>query len=385
MSHQQRPWLGLWILTLACFATITTEVVPIGLVPAIVQSFGVDEAQAGMLVTLYAMIVAITAVPLTRITSHVQRKTLVLVTLAIFTGSNTLAAFAPDFLTLAIARGIAGVAHALFCAVALGYAARIAPPGLTGRALALVATGTSAGLIVGVPAGAVVATAFGWRAAFGALAVIGAIAIVAAAPLLPAVSHDRTAAKSLVPGGARMLLVAGLAGAAFLGYYTLYTYVSPLLLSSGLPDIWLGVVLAVLGVTGLLAIQLAARYIDRALMRWLMFVPLTITAMQLLVSVVYPMLLPVLIVTALWTASFGPVNTTYQNALVRVGAANPDMAGAWINVTCNLGIAGGAALGGVLVIGPGYPAAGWVGAAILAASTLVTLIFRRSLATAITR
>ncbi|MDR2295039.1 MAG: MFS transporter [Microbacterium sp.] len=385
MSHQQRPWLGLWILTLACFATITTEVVPIGLVPAIVQSFGVDEAQAGMLVTLYAMIVAVTAVPLTRITSHVQRKTLVLVTLAIFTGSNTLAAFAPDFLTLAIARGIAGVAHALFCAVALGYAARIAPPGLTGRALALVATGTSAGLIVGVPAGAVVATAFGWRAAFGALAVIGAIAIVAAAPLLPAVSHDRTAAKSLAPGGARMLLVAGLAGAAFLGYYTLYTYVSPLLLSSGLPDIWLGVVLAVLGVTGLLAIQLAARYIDRAPMRWLMFVPLTITAMQLLVSVVYPMLLPVLIVTALWTASFGPVNTTYQNALVRVGAANPDMAGAWINVTCNLGIAGGAALGGVLVIGPGYPAAGWVGAAILAASTLVTLIFRRTLATAITR
>jgi predicted MFS family arabinose efflux permease len=385
VSHQQRPWLGLWILTLACFATITTEVVPIGLVPAIVQSFGVDEAQAGMLVTLYAMIVAVTAVPLTRITSHVQRKTLVLVTLAIFTGSNTLAAFAPDFLTLAIARGIAGVAHALFCAVALGYAARIAPPGLTGRALALVATGTSAGLIVGVPAGAVVATAFGWRAAFGALAVIGAIAIVAAAPLLPAVSHDRTAAKSLAPGGARMLLVAGLAGAAFLGYYTLYTYVSPLLLSSGLPDIWLGVVLAVLGVTGLLAIQLAARYIDRAPMRWLMFVPLTITAMQLLVSVVYPMLLPVLIVTALWTASFGPVNTTYQNALVRVGAANPDMAGAWINVTCNLGIAGGAALGGVLVIGPGYPAAGWVGAAILAASTLVTLIFRRTLATAITR
>ncbi|MCD2497622.1 MULTISPECIES: MFS transporter [Microbacterium] len=385
MSHQQRPWLGLWILTLACFATITTEVVPIGLVPAIVQSFGVDEAQAGMLVTLYAMIVALTAVPLTRITSHVQRKTLVLVTLAIFTASNTLAALAPDFLTLAIARGIAGIAHALFCAVALGYAARIAPPGLTGRALALVATGTSAGLIVGVPAGAVVATAFGWRAAFGALAAIGAIAILAAAPLLPAVRHDRAAAKSVVPGGARMLLVAGLAGAAFLGYYTLYTYVSPLLLSSGLPGIWLGAMLAALGVTGLLAIQLAARYIDRAPMRWLMFVPLTITAMQLLVSLVYPLLLPILIITALWTASFGPVNTTYQNALVRVGAANPDMAGAWINVTCNLGIAGGAALGGALVVGPGYPAAGFAGAAILAASTLVTFLFRRSLAAGFTR
>ncbi|WP_433676555.1 MFS transporter [Microbacterium gorillae] len=385
MSHQQRPWLGLWILTLACFATITTEVVPIGLVPEIVLSFGVDEARAGMLVTLYAMIVAITAVPLTRLTSHVQRKTLVLVTLAIFTASNTLAAFAPDFLTLAIARGIAGIAHALFCAVALGYAARIAPPGLTGRALALVATGTSAGLIVGVPAGAVVATALGWRSAFGALAVIGAIAIVAAIPLLPAVSHDRAAAKSLVPGGPRMLLVAALAGAAFLGYYTLYTYVSPMLLTSGLPEIWLGAVLAILGITGLLAIQLAARYIDRAPLRWLMFVPLTITAMQILVGLVYPMLLPVLILTALWTASFGPVNTTYQNALVRFGAANPDMAGAWINVTCNLGIAGGAALGGSLVIGPGYPAAGFVGAGILAVSTAVTFALRRSLGSGFTR
>ncbi|MDR6866591.1 multidrug resistance protein [Microbacterium resistens] len=373
------PWAGLYVLAFAVLGAITTEVVPIGLVPEIVTAFGVDEAGAGSLISLYAILVAVTAVPLTRLTARAPRKPLLLVTLAVFTLSNTLAALAPTFAWLMAARAIGGVAHALFFAISIGYASRIAPKGQTGRAMALVATGVSAGLILGVPAGTALAEAVGWRLAFAVLAVLVTLAGIAASVLLPPVSHDVSAGRTLVPGGGRMLLIAGLSGAAFLGYYTLYTYVSPLLLAAGLPPVWLSAVLVGIGATGLVGIRIAAPRLDHHPYGWMVAVPAAIAVAQLGVALAFPHLALVLVAAALWTAAFGPVNSTYQNTLVRAGREGPEMAGAWINVLSNAGIAGGSALGGVLVTGPGYAAAGLVGAGIVLGALLVTLVARRLL------
>lgn len=382
-NSSAHPWTGLAVLAFAVLGAITTEVVPIGLLPQIVTAFGVDEAQAGTLISLYAALVALTAVPLTRWTRRIARKPLILATLTLFAVSNLIAAVAGDFAVLVLARGLGGVAHALFFAVAIGYAARIAPAGQTGRAMALVATGTSAGLILGVPAGTVLADILGWRATFGLLAALIGVALVAAIFLLAPTEHDAAAGRALVPGGSRMLLVAALAALAFLGYYALYSYVSPMLLSVGLPPLWLGAVLAGLGIAGLVGIQLVARRLDSAPVAWMIAVPAAIALSQLALVLIYPAFAPVLVVAALWTAAFGPVNSTYQNVLVRVGRAGPDMAGAWINVLCNVGIGAGTAIGGILVTGLGYQAAGLFGVAVLALSLVVTVAARRILRSAV--
>lgn len=375
----QHPWAGLYILAIAVFAVITTEVVPIGLLPQVVADFGVDEARGGLLVTLYAALVAITAIPLTRATGSLPRKPVLLSTLVVFTVSNTLAALAQDFWWLMAARAVGGVAHALFFAIAIGYAARIAPRGQIGRAMALLATGTSAGLILGVPAGTALGALTGWRPVFAALGLITALAVAAAAFLLPAISHDKSAARALLPGGPTLLLVVGLAGSAFLGHYTLYTYVSPLLLAAGLPQEWLGLALVALGVAGLIAIRATAPFLDAQPFRWLLLVPLAIGLGLAATGLAFPHFWPVLIVATVWVAAFGPVNSTYQNVLVRVGKSNPEMAGAWINVSANIGIGAGSALGGWVVVTSGYSAAAWVGAAILLATLLLTLLFRQRL------
>ncbi|WP_040166577.1 MFS transporter [Microbacterium gorillae] len=374
-----RPWAGLTVLAVAVFSVILTEVLPIGLVPEVVRAFGVDEAAAGLLIGLYAVLVAVTAVPLTRLTRRAPRKAVLLATLAVFAGSNVLAAAAVGFEMLVAARALAGVGHALFFALCIGYAARIAPPGQTGRAMAFVATGTSAGLIVGVPAGAALGDLVGWRGTFVVLAVLTTGSVIAAWRFLPPVGHDAEAGRTLVPGGGRMLLIAGLAGAAFLGYYTLYSYVSPMLLAAGLPRDVLAVVLVALGLSGLIGIRVAAPRLDRHPYGWMLGVPAAIAATQVILALVFPALWPVVLVALLWTAVWGPVNSTYQNSLVRVGRANPEMAGAWINVTCNIGIAVGSAIGGQVVVGPGYAVAGLVGTAVLAAAALVTLLARRAL------
>lgn len=382
-SRTANPWVGLSVLAFAVLGAITTEVVPIGLLPEVQRAFDVDEAGAGVLISLYAITVAITAVPLTRFTRRLARKPILVTTLALFAASNLLSAVAPTFAVLVTARGLAGIAHALFFAVCIGYATRIAPAGQIGRAMAFVATGTSAGLIIGVPAGTALAEWVGWRATFGVLATLTGIAVIAAIVLLRPVEHDAAAGRTLVPGGGRMLLVCTLAGLAFFGFYALYSYVSPLLLAAGLPEVWLGLVLAILGVAGLLGIRLVAGRLDTRPLFWLTVVPALIAVAQLALVAVFPTLWPVVAIAAIWALTWGPVNSTYQNVLVRVGAANPDMSGAWINVMCNIGIGVGTAIGGALVVGPGYQAAGLFGAAILVLSLVITLIARPALREAI--
>lgn len=375
-SARTHPWLGLYILTFAVFGGITTEVVPIGLLPQIQTAFDVDEAAAGSLVWVYALLVAVTAVPLARLTARFPRKPLLLTALGVFIAANVLSALAPSFAVLVIARAIAGVAHAVFFATAIGFSARIAPRGQTARGIALVSSGIAAGLIVGVPAGTAVGDVLGWQLTFGLLAAIMLVSGVAAIFLLPSPEHDAEASRKLIPGGARMLVAAGFSGLAFFGYYMLYSYVSPMLLASGLPTGWLGAVLAGLGVMGLIGIRIAAPSLDRHHYRWMLSVPLTIALLQILLGLVFPGLVLVLIVTALWTMSWGPINSIYQTAVVRAAGDGPDMAGAWINVISNIGIGAGAWVGGLLVVGPGYPTAAFVGSAVLLVSFAITVLTR---------
>lgn len=210
-------WVGLTVLSIAVFGAITIEVAPIGLLPDIMTAFGVNKATAGLLVSMYAGLVAVSSVPLTRLTRRVARKPLLLITLAIFSTSNLWAAVADSFEMLVAARTLGGLAHSLFFAVVIGYAARIAPAGQTGRAIALVATGTSIGIVLGLPAGTALGELIGWRATFASLGILVGLCGVTAMILLPPVSHDAEAGKQFVPGGGVLVMGSGYAGASLTG------------------------------------------------------------------------------------------------------------------------------------------------------------------------
>src|SRR5271163_3576992 len=105
---------GLIVLSVSVFAAVTTEMAPVGLLPAIGHSFGVPESTAGLLVSLYAVLVAALAVPLTLATKRVPGKRLLLVTMSSYTVSNVISALAPSLAVLAVGRAIGGVTHALF-------------------------------------------------------------------------------------------------------------------------------------------------------------------------------------------------------------------------------------------------------------------------------
>jgi len=139
------------VLGLATFFAITTELSPVGLLSTMSTDLGVSEARMGVVVTVYALAVAVLALPLTWATARVPRKAVLVTTLVGYTASNLMVALAPSFGVLLTGRVVGGIAHALFFSVASAYATRIVPPRLAGRAIAFVYSGSSLGFVVGVP------------------------------------------------------------------------------------------------------------------------------------------------------------------------------------------------------------------------------------------
>jgi multidrug resistance protein len=360
---------GLVVLAVAVFAAVTTELVPVGLLPQISTAFRVSTTTAGLLVSAYAVMVTVLSVPLALATRRLPRKPVLLVTVSGYVISNVVAAAAPTFEVLAAARVIGGITHALFFSVCIGYAARLVPPTQTGRAMALASVGVSGGLVLGVPLTTALGTALGWRASFGALAVLVALVLALAAVVLPPVEGPQDDATAH-PGRRRDLMtVVAANGLTYLGTYVLYTYISLLLLDSGVARRWVAPTLLLFGACGLVGLRAAAAQLDHRPRSSAILVPVLMAAGAGAVALAYPHGAPVVVAGMFWLAAF-----VYQSASIRTAASAPETAGAWINASSNAGIAGGAALGGALVADLGLTWVAWASAAIVLAAAALTLV-----------
>ncbi|MER7070531.1 MFS transporter [Terrabacter sp. NPDC000476] len=369
---------ALVVLAVAVFGAVTTELVPVGLLPQISAALDVGTGTAGLLVSAYAVMVAALSVPLSHTTRRLPRKPLLLSTVAGYVASNVVAAVAPTFAVLAAGRVLGGVTHALFFSVCIGYAARLVPPAMTGRAMALASVGVSGGFVLGVPLTTALGATFGWRAAYWCLAAVVSLVLALAAVVLPAVDTEgdgrgaRTGRRRDLTG----VVVAN--GLTYLGTYVLYTYVSVLLLGAGVGERWIGLVLLAFGVCGLLGLRLAAAQLDLRPRTSAILVPAVMTAGLAGVAVSYPQLALVVVGAGVWLTAFGPAASLYQAASVRIAASSPETAGAWINASSNAGIAGGAAIGAVVVGHGGVGQAAWVSAGLLASSAVLAAAARSS-------
>ena len=365
---------GLLVLAVAVFAAVTTELVPVGLLPQIGSAFDVRTSVAGLLVSAYAVMVTVLSVPLALATRRLPRKPVLLALLGGYVVSNVVAATAPTFEVLAAARVIGGITHALFFSVSIGYAARLVPSTMTGRAMALASVGVSGGLVLGVPFTTALGDALGWRAAFGALAVLVALVLVLAALVLPPVDGPQDSVTGY-PGRRRDLGAVVVAnGLTYLGTYVLYTYVSVLLLESGVAQRWVAPTLLLFGVCGLLGLRVAAGHLDHRPRSSAVLIPVLIAAGAGAVALAHPHLAPVVVAGMVWLAAFGPAASLYQSASIRTGASAPETAGAWINASSNAGIAGGAAVGGAVMAQSGLAGVAWASAAIVVAAAVLAVV-----------
>lgn len=369
---------ALFALAAAGFLAVTTEMLPVGLLPRIGDAFGISESISGLLVSLYAVMVALLAVPLTSLTQRLPRKPLLLVTVAGYAVSNAAVAVAPSFAVVAVGRTLGGLTHALFFSLLIGYAPRLVSSAHLGRALALVSGGTTAGLVLGAPLATSLGTAFGWRTPFVVLAVASVATCLLVARLLPKVAHEDGAFGPERSARGALAAVSGANAVTFLGQFSLYTFISVVFLTSGFGHALIGPLLLVCGLCSLAGVWYVGRHLDRRPRRTAVVVFTACIAAVLALGAAWPAGVGVVAAAAVWNGAFGGVPALFQAASVRTGAVSPEMAGAWTNATANAGIAGGAALGSGVLEFSGISALPWVSVALLTAALCLIVLSPRA-------
>lgn len=354
----------LLVLAIAVFAAICTEMLPVGLLPEIGQGLHLSTATTGLLVTCYAVLVAVMAVPLAAVAERWPRRSVLGALLAGYAVSNVLFAIAPNFAVAIVARAVGGLAHAGFFAVAVAAAVSLVDVSHSGRAIAVVMVGNALALVFGVPLGTVLGTALGWRWAFVLLAVAMAGLAGAVLSVLPSDPVDRAARRTSVLAAVRrpaLLVMSGVIILLALGHFTLYTYVSELLQHDGIARANIGVVLFAYGCGGLLGLAAAGlvvnRWPERALVADVVLMGLSLAAAAVAGSG-----LGIVFIVVVWGVAFGALPTLTQTVTLRAAPDAADSASALVNGTTNAGIAGGALLGSRLIDPVGVAGLGWCGA-----------------------
>jgi DHA1 family inner membrane transport protein len=341
----------LLVLALAVAATVTAELIPAGLLPEMGRDLHATPSQVGLLVTAWAATIIVVSIPLTRLVQRADRRSLVVGALAVFAIANFGTALSPTIEVALASRVVGAIAHALFWSIVMAYAAGMSPKALVGRAVALVAGGATVATVIGVPGGAAIGGALGWRLTFAILAVamLGVALIVrlampsgrvgsSAGGFGPVSIRDRSVR--------RILLVSVIGGLATLATFLIYTYIGPLLVSLHIAESWLSLALLVFGVAGLGGLIIVGVTADR----W-PALSLTVSIILLsgsLVGLCFAQHLPMfLIACAAWGMAMGALPPILQGTALRVASESwKSLAGAALLVFFNLGIGLGAFVGG---------------------------------------
>ncbi|MFW0974068.1 MFS transporter [Leclercia pneumoniae] len=225
--------LALLALTISAFAIGTTEFVIVGLVPTIAEQLAISLPSAGLLVSIYALGVAIGAPVLTALTSRLPRKQLLIGLMVLFTAGNILAWQAPDYTTLVIARLLTGLAHGVFFSIGSTIATSLVPKEKAASAIAIMFGGLTVALVTGVPLGTFIGQHFGWRETFLAVSLLGVIALVSSVLLIPSNIPGRTAAtlreQLQVLTHPRLLIIYVITALGYGGVFTAFTFLAPMM------------------------------------------------------------------------------------------------------------------------------------------------------------
>jgi DHA1 family inner membrane transport protein len=220
--------IALSVLSLSTFAYVTTENLPIGLLPLIANDLGSTASAVGLLITTYGLVVVLATIPLTRLTQRINRRRLLCGLLAVFVAATAASALAQDYRTLLVSRIVTALSQALFWAVVMPATAALFRPEVRPRALSILYAGPSVAALAGVPAGTWLGQQTSWRAAFLALSAIGLAILVTIAILLPSTPPGTSDAdRGSAPDAGRYWAIVTYTALAITGAFASYTYINP--------------------------------------------------------------------------------------------------------------------------------------------------------------
>jgi multidrug resistance protein len=367
--------LALFALTLSAFAIGTTEFVIVGLVPTIAADLGVSLPSAGLLVSLYALGVAVGAPVLTALTGRWDRKLVLLTLMALFVAGNLLAWQAPSYESLITARILTGLAHGVFFSIGSTIATSLVSKDKEASAIAIMFTGLTVALVTGVPLGTWIGQELGWRATFLVVSVLGLIALIGSAILVPKNLKQSAPAKITeqlkVLTQPRLLLVYAMTAVGYGGTFVAFTYLAPILEQvSGFASSSIGLIMLVYGVSVAVGNIWGGKLADKmGPVKALQLIFSALALVLLVFTFTAQSQIGAVLTVLIWGAfAFGnvPGLQVYVVQLAEKHTPNAVDVASGLNIAAfNVGIALGSVVGGVIVEDMALTDTAWIGAAIV--------------------
>ncbi|EAM4193454.1 sugar transporter [Salmonella enterica] len=375
-------WLRVVTLAIAAFIFNTTEFVPVGLLSDIAESFHMQTAQVGIMLTIYAWVVAVMSLPFMLLTSQMERRKLLICLFVLFIASHVLSFLAWNFTVLVISRIGIAFAHAIFWSITASLAIRLAPAGKRAQALSLIATGTALAMVLGLPIGRLVGQYFGWRTTFFAIGMGALITLLCLIKLLPKLPSEHSGSLKSLPLLFRrpaLMSLYVLTVVVVTAHYTAYSYIEPFVQNvAGLSANFATVLLLILGGAGIIGSLVFGKLGNRHASS------LVSIAIALLV-VCLLLLLPaaeseahLAILSIFWGIAIMVIGLGMQVKVLALAPDATDVAMALFSGIFNIGIGAGALVGNQVSLHWSMSAIGYIGA-IPACAALVwaVLIFRK--------
>ena len=379
---RKTAWIRVLALAVAAFVFNTTEFVPVALLSDIAASFDMTVAHTGLMITIYAWVVALMSLPLMLLTSKIERRKLLGFLFVIFIISHIVTGFAWNFDVLIIGRVGVALSHAVFWSITASLAIRVAPAGKKAQALGLLATGTALATVLGLPIGRVIGQFLGWRVTFLCIGVVALFTMVALIRFLPRLPSEHSGSLKSLPVLFKRPALVGMFALTVLvvtAHFAAYSYIEPFVRDvAHQSQNFATVLLLIFGAAGIIGSVIFSRYSTKLS---LIFLPSAIALMTLCLLLLLPMggnAWSLIILSVFWGIAMMCISLGMQVKVIDLAPDATDLAMAIFSGIFNIGIGGGALLGNQVIVHMGMTRIGYVGAVIGAIAFILCLyLFRR--------
>ncbi|RKG36620.1 sugar transporter [Acinetobacter rongchengensis] len=375
---ETQQWVSVISLAFAAFIFNTTEFVPVALLSDIGHSFAMPATDVGIMITLYAWVVAPISLPIMLLTKNIERRFLLITLFIVFVMSHALSYIAWNFNILLISRIGIAFSHALFWSITASLAVRVAPKGKAFQALGLLATGTALAMVLGIPFGRMIGESYGWRNTFALIAIGASVVCLILAktlPRLPSVNSGSLSSLKVLFKRPSLMMVFALTVLVITAQFTAYSYIEPFSLNiAHFSTSQTTTLLLIYGAAGFLGSYLFGKFGQKSPK---LPIPLSSTILAISMLLLIPLssnFTYFSILSLFWGMAIICFSLAQQAKTLNLAPDATDVAMAIYSGLYNVGIGGGALLGGWVTTHYGLMNIGVMGGILVVLGTILALI-----------